>query len=326
MVFMKAIRINETGGPEVMHLEEIETPAPKEGQALIKVAAAGINFADLAQRQGAYLTRTRTPMTMGVEFAGTVAALGPGVSTPAVGTRVAGVGEGGYAEYAIAQASSLIPIPSNLDFVHAAAFPVQGLTTYQLLRESARLQPGESVLVQAAAGGVGTLAVQLAKLMGAGTVVGTASNPDKLALVRRLGADAAINYTEADWVEQVNQATGGKGTDIILESVGGSIAERSLQCLAPFGRMVIFGATSGHIAQFTGIQLMYKNQAIIGYWLTSQLQRTDLIAAAAMELMQYLASGKLEIVVGQTFPLADAEQAHTAIAERRTMGKVVLIV
>lgn len=323
---MKAIRINETGGPEVMHLEEIETPAPKEGQALIKVAAAGINFADLAQRQGAYLTRTRTPMTMGVEFAGTVAALGPGVSTPAVGTRVAGVGEGGYAEYAIAQASSLIPIPSNLDFVHAAAFPVQGLTTYQLLRESARLQPGESVLVQAAAGGVGTLAVQLAKLMGAGTVVGTASNPDKLALVRRLGADAAINYTEADWVEQVNQATGGKGTDIILESVGGSIAERSLQCLAPFGRMVIFGAASGHIAQFTGIQLMYKNQAIIGYWLTSQLQRTDRIAAAAMELMQYLASGKLEIVVGQTFPLADAEQAHTAIAERRTMGKVVLIV
>src|SRR5205807_8251731 len=285
-----------------------------------------INFADLAQRQGAYLTRTRTPMTMGVEFAGTVAALGPGVSTPAVGTRVAGVGEGGYAEYAIAQASSLIPLPPDLDFVHAAAFPVQGLTAYQLLRESAHLQPGESVLVQAAAGGVVTLAVQLAKLMGAGTVVGTASNRDKLALVRRLGADAAINYTEADWVEQVKQATGGKGTDIILEMVGGSIAEQSLQCLAPFGRMVIFGAASGHIAQFTGIQLMDKNQAILGSWLTSPLQRTDRIAAAAVEVMQYLVSGKLEIVVGQTFPLANAEQAHRAIAERSTMGKVVLIV
>ena len=326
MVFMKAIRINETGGPEVMHLEEIETPAPKEGQALIKIAAAGVNFGDLAQRQGAYLTRTRTPMTMGVEFAGTVAALGPGVSTPAVGTRVAGVGEGACAEYAIAQASLLIPIPPNLDFVHAAAFPVQGLTAYQLLRESARLQPGESVLVHAAAGGVGTLAVQLAKLMGAGTVVGTASNPEKLALVRRLGADAAINYTEADWVELVKQATGGKGTDIILEMVGGSISEQSLQCLAPFGRMVIFGAASGQIAQFTGIQLMYKNQAIIGYWLTSQLQRTDRIAAAALELMQFLASGRLEIVVGQTFPLAEAAQAHRTIAERKTMGKVVLLV
>src|SRR5690242_6146984 len=154
MDFMKAIRINETGGPEVMHLEEIETPVPNEGQALIKVAAAGINFADLAQRQGAYLTRTRTPMTMGAEFAGTVAALGPGVSAPAVGTRVAGVGEAAYAEYAIAQASSLIPIPPNLDFEHAAAFPVQAITAYQLLRESAHLQPGESVLVHAAAGGV----------------------------------------------------------------------------------------------------------------------------------------------------------------------------
>src|SRR5258706_14995424 len=315
MVFMKAIRINETGGPEVMHLEEIETPVPKGGQALIKVAAAGINFADWAQRRGAYLTRTRPPMTMGVEFAGTVAALGPGVSTPAVGTRVAGVGEGGYAEYAIAQASSLIPIPSNLDFVHAAAFPVQGLTAYQLLRESARLQPGESVLMQAAAGGEGTLAVQLAKLMGAGTVVGTASNPDKLALVRPLGADVAINYTEADCVEQVKQATDGQGIHIILETVGGSIAEQSLHCLAPFGRMVIFGAASGHIAQFTGIQLMYKNQAIIGYWLASQLQHTERIAAAVMGLMQYLVSGKLEIVVGPTFPLADAEQAHKAIAE-----------
>jgi NADPH2:quinone reductase len=326
MDFMKAIRINETGGPEVMHLEEIETPVPNEGQALIKVAAAGINFGDLAQRQGAYLTRTRTPMTMGAEFAGTVAALGPGVSAPAVGTRVAGVGEGAYAEYAIAQASSLIPIPPNLDFEHAAAFPVQGLTAYQLLHDSAHLQPGESVLVHAAAGGVGTLAVQIARLSGAGTVVGTASNSDKLALVRRLGADAAINYTEADWVEQVKQATNGKGTDIILEMVGGSISEQSLLCLAPFGRMVIFGAASGHIAQFTGIQLMYKNQSIIGYWLTSQLQRTDRIAAAAMELMQYLASGRLEIVVGQTFPLSAAEQAHKAIAERKTMGKVVLLV
>jgi NADPH2:quinone reductase len=326
MDFMKAIRINETGGPEVMHLEEIPTPAPKAGQALIKVEAAGINFADLAQRQGAYLTRTRTPMTMGAEFAGTVAALGPGVTTPAVGTRVASVGEGAYAEYAIAQAGSLIPIPPNLDFVHAAAFPVQAITAYQLLRESAHLQPGESVLVHAAAGGVGTLAVQLAKLMGAGTVVGTASNPEKLALVRRLGADVAINYTEPDWVEQVKQATSGKGTDIILEMIGGSISEQSLQCLAPFGRMVIFGATSGQIAQFTGIQLMYKNQSIIGYWLTSRLQHPDRIATAALELMQYLASGKLEIVVGQTYPLAEAEQAHRAIADRQTMGKVVLLV
>ena len=323
---MKAIRINDTGGPEAMHLEEIETPVPGEGEVLIKVAAAGVNYADLAQRQGAYLTRTRTPMTLGVEVAGTVAALGPGVSTPAEGSRAVAFANGGYAEYAVAQATSVIPIPPNLDFTRAAAFPVQGLTAYQLLRESARIQPGESVLVHAAAGGVGTLAVQLAKLMGAGIVVGTASNSSKLDLVRKLGADATINYTDNSWVEQVKNATGGQGSDIILEMVGGEIAEKSLQCLAPFGRMVIYGAASGKIAQFSGIQLMYKNQAIIGYWLTSQLRRADRIAMAAMELMQFLASGKLQIIVGQTFPLAEAAQAHQAIADRRTMGKVVLLV
>lgn len=325
-IFMKAVRINETGGPEVMHIEEIEIPTPKTGEILIKVAAAGINYADLAQRQGAYLTRTITPTTPGFEFAGTVEALGPGVTSPAVGTRVVAFGDGGYAEYALAQPSTIIPIPDMLDFIHAAAFPVQGITAYQLLRESAHIQAGESVLVHAAAGGVGTLAIQLAKLLGAGTVIGTASNAQKLELIRRLGADAAINYTEENWPEQVKQATGGKGPDIILEMVGGSIAEQSLQCLAPFGRMVIYGAASNQIAQFTGVQLMYKNQAIIGYWLTAQLRRPDHIARAAMELMQYLIGGKLEIVVGQTFPLAAAAEAHKAIAERKTTGKVVLIV
>ena len=323
---MKAIRINETGGPEVMHLEEIETPTPKEGEVLVKVAAAGINFADLAQRQGAYLTRTRTPSTPGFEFAGTVAARGPGVSFPAEGTRVVAFGDGGYAEYALARTNTVIPIPPDLDFAHAAAFPVQGITAYQLLRESGRLQAGESVLVHAAAGGVGTLAMQLAKLMGAGTVIGTASNADKLQLARRLGADVAINYTEENWVEQVKEATGGQGADIILEMVGGTIAQQSLQCLAPYGRMVVYGAAGGEIVQFSGIQLMYKNQSIIGYWLTSRLQQADRLALAAMEVMQYLVTGKLEIIVGQTFPLAEAAEAHRAIAERRTMGKVVLLV
>jgi len=323
---MKAIRINETGGPEVMHLEEIETPTPKAGEILIKVAAAGVNYADLAQRAGAYLTRTRTPTTLGIEIAGTVAALGTGINSPVVGTRVAAFCEGGYAEFAISQANMVIPIPQGIDFVHAAALPLQGITAYQLLHESARIQPGESVLVHAAAGGVGTLAIQLAKLMGAGTVIGTASNAEKLDLIRRLGADVAINYTEQDWAEQVKNATGSKGADIILEMVGGTIAEQCLQCLAPFGRIVVYGAASGQITQFSGIQLMYKNQAIIGYWLASQLSRPERIAQAIMDLMQYLSKGKLEIIVGQTYPLAQAAEAHKAIAERKTTGKVVLLV
>ncbi|HEV2661452.1 MAG TPA: zinc-binding dehydrogenase, partial [Ktedonobacteraceae bacterium] len=218
------------------------------------------------------------------------------------------------------------PIPDTLDFPHAAAFMVQGLTAYQLLRESAHIQTGESVLIHAAAGGVGTLAVQLAKLMGAGQVIGTASSEAKLELARSLGADSAINYSQPDWFEQVKAATQGKGTDIILEMVGGEISKQSLQCLAPFGRMVIYGAASNEITQFTGIQLMYKNQSIIGYWLTSWLQRSDRVAAAALDLMKYLNSGRLKIIVGATFPLAEAAQAHLAIAERQTTGKVVLLV
>ncbi len=323
---MKAIRINETGEPEVMRLEEIEKPIPKAGEVLIKIAAAGINYADLSQRQGMYLTHTHTPMTMGFEVAGTVEALGPDVSSPPVGSRVVALAPGGYAEYTTAPANTVIPIPGNLDFNSAAAFPVQGITAYQLLRESTHLQAGESVLIHAAAGGVGTLAIQLAKLMGAKTVIGTASSNKKLELVRELGADAAINYKEADWAEQVKKATDGKGPDIILEMVGGDIAEKSLQILAPFGRMVVYGAASGQSVEFSGIQLMYKNQSVVGYWLTAWMSRPDKTAEAAKDLIQYLTSGKLRIIVGHTFPLEEAAKAHKTIAERKTTGKVVLTV
>ncbi len=323
---MKAIRINETGGPEVMHLEDIEKPTPQAGEVLIRVAAAGINYADLAQRQGMYLTRTHTPMTMGFEVAGTVEELGSGVTSPAIGSRIVALTPGGYAEYTTAPANTVIPIPDTLDFNSAAAFPVQGLTAYQLLHESTHLQAGESVLIHAAAGGVGTLAVQLAKLMGAKTVIGTASNDKKLELIRELGADAAINYKEADWAEQVTKATDGKGPDVILEMVGGDIAEKSLQVLAPFGRMVVYGAAGGQMVQFSGLQLMYKNQSVVGYWLTAWMNHPDKIAEAAQALMQYLATGKLRIIVGHTFPLEQAAEAHTTIAERKTTGKVVLTV
>ena len=182
------------------------------------------------------------------------------------------------------------------------------------------------MLVHAAAGGVGTLAIQLAKLMGAKTVVGTASSEKKLALVRELGADAAINYSQDTWAEQVKSATHGNGPDVILEMVGGDIAEKSLQILAPFGRMVVYGAAGGQGIQFSGIQLMYKNQSVVGYWLTAWMSRPDKTAEAAQALMQYLASGKLRIVVGHTFPLHQASDAHNAIAERKTTGKVVLTV
>jgi NADPH:quinone reductase len=323
---MQAIRIYETGGPEVMRLEEIETPTPGQGEVLIKVAAAGINYADLAQCQGTYLTRTRTPMILGFEAAGTVVALGPGVTSPAVGTRVSAFVSGAYAEYAVAGASSVIPIPENLDFARAAAFSVQGLTAYQILQDSGRLQKGESVLVHAAAGGVGTLAVQIARLLGAAKVIGTASSAQKHDLVRSLGADVAIDYTQENWVEQVKQATDGRGVDVVMEMVGGKIAEQSLNCLAPFGRMVVFGAASGEPLRLTATQLMYKNLSVTGYWLSAMINYPERMVPAITGLMQFLAQGKLRIIVGQTFPLADAAAAHQAIASRTTTGKVVLLV
>ena len=324
---MKAIRIQRTGGPEVMNQEEVDTPRPGAGEVLIRVMAAGVNYADLAQRQGAYMIPTRLPLTLGMEVAGVIEALGPGVSSPAVGTRVAALVGGGYAEYAVAAAGGVIPIPADLDFAHAAAFPLQGLTAYQLLQESAHLQPGESVLVHAAAGGVGTLAVQLARLMGAGTVIGTASTEKKLDLARELGADIGINYSEDNWVDRVHEATDGKGVHIVLEMVGGRIAQQSLQCLIPFdGRMVVFGAASGELAQFSARDLMDRNIAVLGYWLSPWLGRPAAIGRATQALMGYLATGKLRIIVGHTYPLAEAAAAHRAMAARETTGKVVLLV
>jgi len=323
---MNAIRINQTGDPDVMHLEEIERPVPRRGQVLIKIAAAGINYADLAQRQGHYLTPTRLPMTMGFEAAGAVEQLGPDVISPAVGTRVAAFVTGAYAEYAVGAAATAVPIPDALDFNRAAALLVQGVTAYQLLHESAQLQPGESVLVHAAAGGVGTLAVQLARLLGAGTVIGTASSDKKLDLARRLGANLGINYTDDSWPRQVREATGGLGADVILEMVGGENIERNLQCLAPFGRMVVFGAASGQPSTMAPTRLMAKNQTITGYWLTAWMSRPARVAYAIQQLLGYIAQRQLEVIVGETFPLARAADAHRAIAARRTIGKVVLLV
>lgn len=324
---MKAIRIHETGGPDVLRLDEVEKPGPSAGQVLIKVATAGVNYADIMQREGTYLEPTKPPATLGLEVAGTVEELGEGVSWPPVGTRVAALVEGGYAEYVLADPHLIIPIPETLDFVHAAAFPLQGVTAYQLLHECAHLQPGESVLVHAAAGGVGTLAVQLAHLMGAGNVIGTASSEDKLAFVRSLGANVTINYTQDTWVDQVLAATGGKGADIILEMVGGDIGQKNLRCLTPFGRMPIYGAASGKWTQFTGVELMYKNQTVTGYWLMEWVKcRPDSLAAASKALMQFLVSGDIKIIVGLTYPLEEAANAHRVLVERKTKGKVVLTV
>jgi NADPH2:quinone reductase len=324
---MQAIRMHETGGPNVLMLEETATATPNGGEVLIKVAAAGINYADLLQRQGVYPRAGGMPAILGFEVAGTVATLGPDVDGPAPGTRVvAGLGGGGgYAEYAVAPAATVFPIPDNVGFASATALFVQGLTAFGLLDDAAKLREGESVLVHAAAGGVGSLAVQLAKLLGAGTVIGTASSAEKLDLVRRLGADVAINYTDLNWSEQVNEATGGLGASIILDAVGGEIGQQSLDHLAVQGRLVVYGASSGQPVMFAAQQLVGKNQAVIGYSIGGAMS-PEQRAEAMRALLGFVAEDRLHIVVGQTFPLRDASHAHRAMAERRTTGKVVLLV
>lgn len=323
---MKAIQMREPGGPEVLRLEEVETPTPGAGEVLVKVALAGVNYADTGVRRGMFHGPGdgKPPLTLGFEVLGTVAAAGEGVAGPTEGSRVAAVlPSGGYAEYAVAPAGALVEVPNGVSFEDASSLLVQGLTAYGVLHDSARVQRGESVLVQAAAGGVGTLAVQLAKLAGAGTVVGTAGSAEKRELAMSLGADLAVDYGRDGWPEEVVEATGGRGVDAVLESVGGEVGARAYECLAPLGRLVTFGAASGEGLRPPDMwQLNLKGQIVSGYggpWI-----RPGAAQRAREAISAYLKEGALEVIVGRTFPLAAAVEAHRAVEGRAVAGKVLL--
>lgn len=319
---MRAIRMHAIGGPEVLRLDQIDTPVPGPGQVLVKVEAAGIAYGDVMKREGGFGQELPLPSGLGLQVAGTVMIHDLGEAAPAPGTRVMALVEHGYAEYALA--SAVTPLPAGIEFNSAATLPVQGVTAYQTLREAGGLRQGESVLVHAAAGGVGSLAVQLAKLLGARLVIGTASQPKKLAHISGLGA-VAIDYHSDDWPRKVLDATGGQGVDLVLDSVGGSVAARSLDCLAPFGRMVNFGAASGSPAQVSSMSLMPKNLSLTGYALPGRLQQPGGVEAAIEELLRYIAAGRLEVAIGQVFPLEKADEAHRAIGRRNTTGMTVLV-
>lgn len=315
---MKAIRVHELGGSDKLSLDEIEKPTPKADEVLIKVAAAGVNYADTMMRSGNYLTKPELPFTLGYEVAGTIETYGEDVSDLHIGQRVlATASSGGYAEYATAKASTVLPLPDGLGYGESTALLVQGLTALGLLNET---KADETILVHAAAGGVGTLLVQLAKLKGL-KVIGTASNEEKLEKVRNLGADFAFNYTQPDWTEKVLQATDGKGADWIIEMVGGDIVGENLKVLAKNGTMWIYGAASGQDYKVSVLGLMYKNHKIRGYWLMNESVENRI--AFTKELLELIKSGKLKIEVTE-FPLEKAREAHEAIEGRKTTGKVVL--
>ena len=324
---MKIIRMYEPGEPEVLVAEEAKTPEPGLDEVLIEVELAGVNYADTGMRRGMFHGpgSADMPVTPGFEVGGTIAKLGENVSGLEEGARVVAVlGAGGYAEYAVAPVDSVVEIPDDVDFLQATALLVQGITAYGVLHDSARIQPGESVLVQAAAGGVGTLAVQLAKLAGAETVIGTASTGEKRSLAESLGADRTVDYTRDGWTEEVLEATGGRGVDVVLESVGGGVGEQAYGCLAPLGRLVTFGAAGGEgMAPPDMWQLNMKGQTISGYggpWI-----RPGAADKAREEISTYLQSGELKVVEGPSFKLEDAARAHRAVEGRATVGKVALI-
>ncbi|MCW5958886.1 MAG: quinone oxidoreductase [Pyrinomonadaceae bacterium] len=317
---MKAIRVNELGGPEKLSLDEIEKPAPKADEVLIKVAAAGINYADTMMRSGNYLTKPELPFTLGYESAGTIEEVGKDVANFKKGQRVlATVSSGGYAEFATAKAALVMPIPDELGFGESTALLVQGLTALGLLDDA---EPGESILIHAAAGGVGSLLVQLAKLKGL-KVLGTASSEQKRVLAANLGADHAIDYTKDDWTTEVLEHTGGKGVDWLIEMVGGEIVAQNLKVLAKHGTMIVYGAASGEDFKVSVLSLMEKNHAIRGYWLMNESIENRI--RFTKELMKNLSSGNLKIQITE-FPLEKAKEAHEAIEGRKTTGKVVLTV
>ena len=317
---MKAIRVNELGGADKLSLEDVEKPAPKADEVLIKVAAAGINYADTMMRSGNYLTKPDLPFTLGYEAAGTIEELGTDVKNLQIGQRVlATSSSGGYAEYATAKAALTMPIPDELGFGESTALLVQGLTALGLLNGT---KAGDSILIHAAAGGVGTLLVQLAKHKGL-KVIGTASSEAKLQTVAALGADYAINYSEDDWTDEVLKATDGKGVDWLIEMVGGDIVAKNLKVLAKHGTMWIYGSASGEDFKVSVLSLMQKNHIIRGYWLMNESVENRI--KFTRELLEHLGAGRLKIQVTE-FPLEQAREAHEAIENRKTTGKVVLTV
>lgn len=312
---MRAVQQQEFGGPEVLRVVDLPVPEPGPGEVLIEVARAGVNFADTHQRRNEYLAAAELPLVPGSEVAGRR------VDTGARVVALTG-GRGGYAEFALAPAEHAFAIPDGIDDGTALGLLLQGLSAWHLLRTAARLRPGESVVVHAAAGGTGSLAVQLAGLFGAGRVIATASTQDKRALALELGADVAVG---ADGLaDRLLQANGGAPVDIVLDAIGGEVFDASLEALAPFGRLVTYGVSGGTTNAPNTRGLMRGSRSVAGFWLRHVLDRPAMVQEALADLFTRARTGELRVIVGATYPLTQAAQAQIDLAARRTTGKLLL--
>jgi len=318
---MKAARIHAFGGPEVVTYEDVPKPTPKENEVLFKVTSTCMNYADVQWRLGNYVDRT-LPATLGREAAGIIEAVGPGITTLKVGQPIMARAPGGHAEYAIARGENVFPCPAGLDMAQAGGIPIIFLTAYHLLRSMRRLQPGDTVLVQAAASGVGTVLVQLCKQWGFRGIA-TASTDAKLELARQLGADETINYASQDFEAAVKRLTNGTGVQLALEAVGGDVTERSMRCLAPSGCLVNYGNASNKPASLP-LTAFRENRAAMGFSLTANVPGRDNQAAMA-EILSLIVDKKARLIVDQVLPLSEVAKAHAHLSNRGAMGKVLLI-
>lgn len=322
---MKAIIIPEFGGAEVLILQEVDAPAISENQVLIKVAATSVNYADILTRRGLYHAAGNPPIIPGMDAAGVVERVGSRVKKFTIGQRVIALPKNGsYAEYVAVDENLVYALPDNVDFLEAAACPLVAFTAYKLLADVGRLRQGESVLVHAASGGVGTAAMQLAKLLGAGLVIGTVGNAAKIPAALEAGADHAFQI-DIDFPAEVNRVTGGSGVDIILDSIAGDVTKRSLACLALYGRLVIFGNASGKAGQIATTDLHASCRAVLGFSLgTTRNRHPELLQESAEKVLSFLSAGLLNIRIGKTFRLEDAAAAHKYMESRQHTGKIVL--
>jgi NADPH2:quinone reductase len=320
---MRAIQIEEFGGPEVMQIADLAVPEPQDGEVLIRVDTAGVNWADTHTRENEYVKRYDLPLVPGGEVVGTVER---GAGEVKEGQRVVAMtGTGGYAEYATAHAETTFPLPDGVDDGQALALLIQGLTAWHLYRTCGRVQPGESVVVISGAGGVGSLAVQLGKpLADAGRIIATASSEDKRGLAMRLGADAAIDTNDENLTDALVEANGGEKVDVVFEMSGGDVFERSRKALANFGRLVVYGIASREQNTVRTGGLMRRSQSVVGFWLFECIGRPGMLREPLADLYERAARGEVEAVVGETYPMSDVKRAHEDIQSRKTSGKLLL--
>jgi NADPH:quinone reductase len=312
---MRAVQIEDFGGPDVLQVVDLPKPEPGDGEVLIEVSRAGINFADTHQRENSYLSRYEVPLVLGGEVAGT---------TPDGQRVVALIRSGGYAEYAVAHEATVFPIPDGVDDGTALALIIQGLTAWHLFKTSAKLQQGESVVVISGAGGVGSLAVQLAKPFGAGRVIATASTEQKRAKAVELGADVAVDPAEEDLKGALIEANQGRPVDVVLEMSGGRVFDECAEALAPFGRIVAYGIAGREQNTVQTGRLMRKSRAVVGFWLMHCLGRREMMEEPLRDLFERAARGELVPQLGTTYALSDVRQAHEDLQGRRTTGKLLL--